>query len=67
ASVSDTTFVLGFRPLSTDVLAVSQVFAKDGTTTNPTSVVVATGVVTIPTASAQEEWISLYETNYQAI
>lgn len=60
-------FVLGFRPLSTDVLAVSQVFAKDGTTTAPTSVVVATGVVTIPTPGASEEWIALYETNFQAI
>lgn len=67
ASSSDTDFTLGFRPLSTDVLAVSQVFAKDGTTTNPTSVAIATGIVTIPSASAQEEWIALYETNYQSI
>ena len=64
---AETTFVLGFRPLSTDVLAVSQVFAKDGTTTNPTSVVVATGVVTTPSMSAQEEWIGLYETFFEAI
>ncbi|HEB28639.1 MAG TPA: hypothetical protein ENI05_12850 [Porticoccus sp.] len=67
ASSSDTTFVLGFRPLSTDVAAVSQIFAKDGVTTSPTSVVIATGVVTIPSASAQEEWIAFYETFYETI
>jgi len=67
ASVSDTTFVLGFRPLSTDVADVSQIFAKDGTTTSPTSVVVATGLVTIPSAGASEEWIALYETFFEAI
>jgi hypothetical protein len=67
ASVSDTQFILGFRPLSTDVAAVSQVFSKDGVTTNPTSVVVATGVVTIPSAGASEEWVALYETFFEAI
>ncbi len=67
ADSAETTFVLGFRPPSTDVLAVSQVFSNDGTTTNPTSVVIATGVVTVPSTTAQEEWIALYETNFQAI
>jgi hypothetical protein len=67
ASATDTTFVLGYRPLSTDVAAVSQVFAKDGVTTNPTSVVVATATVTIPSAAASEEWIALYETNFEAV
>lgn len=61
------TFTLGFRPTSTDVAAVSQIFAKDGTTDAPTSVVVATGVVTIPTPGASEEWNVLYETNFVAI
>jgi hypothetical protein len=67
ASVSDTEFTLGFRPISTDVLQVSQVFSKDGVTTNPTSVNTTTGVVVIPSAAASETWVGLYETNYVAI
>lgn len=67
ATATDTTFILGFRPTSTDVTAASQVFSKDGVTTNPTSVVVATGTVTIPAAAASEEWVALYETNFVAI
>ena len=67
ADTGETTFILGFRPTSTDVLEASQIFSKNGTATNPTSVVVATGVVTIPEATAADEWVALYETNFVAI
>jgi len=66
-TATETTFVLGFRPTSTDVLAVSQIFTKDATVTNPTSVVVATATVTTPEQAASEEWIALYETDFVAV
>lgn len=67
ADIGDTQFVTGYRPKSADVADSNNKFGKDGVAFTPTSITPATGVVVIPSATAQEIYIAMYETMFVAI
>jgi hypothetical protein len=67
ADNAETQFILGYRPTTSDVAQASNAFSKDGVDFTPTSVSTTTGAVVIPSATAAEIYIALYETAFQAI
>lgn len=67
AANAATTFVLGFRPLSTDVLNTTNVVTKNGVTFAPVSISATTGVVTIASATTLDIYNVAYPTNRVAI
>lgn len=69
ADTSDTTYITGYRPLSTTVTVnnTPNHQTKDGVPTAATSVVTTTGVVTIPSATAAQVYVMMYETAFVAI
>ena len=66
-AASATTFTLGYRPVSSNVGGGFNIFTTNGVTTTVSSVNVTTGVVTITPASADDIWVALYATQFEAI
>lgn len=62
-----TTFVVGYRPVSTNATNTINVVLKNGVKTNPTSIVTTTGVVTITAGTAADVWSVLYPTEFVSI
>ncbi len=62
-----TTFILTYKPTSTDATNVTNIVTKNGVSTNPTSIVLATGVVTITAGSSGDIWCVVYPTNYELV
>ncbi len=64
---SATSFILGYRPKSSDVAQARNSFTKNGAISAPTSCNTTTGSVVIPSATAADIWVAVYETLFQAI
>lgn len=64
-----TSFVLGYRPISTEHAGAINSFTTNGVTThaNVSGVDGTTGAVTITAATAGDKWVALYPTNFVAI
>ena len=62
-----TTFITGYRPISTNATNTINIVLKNGAKTNPTSIVDTTGVVTITAGTAADIWSVCYPTNFVAI
>ncbi len=58
------TFILTYKPVSTDATNVTNIVTKNGVSTNPTSIVTSTGVVTITPGSSGDIWVVVYPTDY---
>jgi hypothetical protein len=69
AAAGATSFTLGCRPVTDDHAGTRTVFTKNGAAAHAdvTGVSTTTGVVTINAASAGDLFVSVYETEFQAI
>lgn len=69
ASAGATSFVLGYRPVSSENAGARNVFVENGASNHAdvSGVDTTTGVVTISAASAADLWVTTYETEFRAI
>lgn len=68
AEAADISFTLPYLPLHSDVTdgKAKNIITKNGTLTAPTSIDTATGIVTIPSATANDVWQIWYPTSFVA-
>lgn len=69
ADASDTSFLVGYRPVAAEHAGARNVFSKDGATAHASvsGVSTTTGAITISSQSGGEQWVTVYETDFQAI
>lgn len=62
-----TTFALTYKPIDTDETGITNMITKNGVLTAVTSIVLATGVVTITPGTSGDIWVVAYPTDYELV